>query len=176
MEKILCSGSEDEGGISRLKKRRLDESERGKKNASGNGPASAEGKEGWCKTKWEAEWLDTLSRDVDMERRTRELTVTERTVPMEHATYSTLQDEKRSESPQVPQQQQGHASYTSAPTFDPLHLPSLIALSFSLFGPLKAHLGESVREIWLVLNETQVRVALLGGFCLGVGVSLFAGR
>ena len=69
---------------------------------------------------------------------------------------------------------QRHASYASAakPTFDPLHLPSLIAFSVSLLVPLKARLGESVRETWLMLNKTKVKVALLGGFCLGAGVCL----
>jgi hypothetical protein len=165
VEKILCSGGSDD--VSRLTKR-LDESERGK--------------EGWNKTKWEAEWLESLSRDVDMVRRTREPAVTEKTVAM---APSTLQNKKRSkcisdDGPRVPQrQQQRHsASYASAanPTFDPLHLPSLIAFSVSLLGPLKARLGESMRETWLVLNETKVRVALLGGFCLGIGVCLFTGR
>ena len=163
MEKIVLCRDD----VSSLTKRFLDdESERGG--------------EGWNKTKWEAEWLESFSRDVDMVRRTREPTMTEEKKAVAMAP-SKLQNEKRvkcisDDGPRVPQRHA--ASYASAakPTFDPLHLPSLIAFSVSLLGPLKARLGESMRETWLVLNETKVRVALLGGFCLGVGVCLFTGR
>lgn len=178
MEKILCSGSED-GVISKLKKRRLDESERSR-DANESHAAPVEVREGWNKAKWETEWLESFSKDVDILRRTRELTVTERSIAMEHVAHPKSRDETHSEcasdGSQVPQRQPKQASYASTTTFDPLHFPSLFAFSVSLFGPLKARLDESVRGIWMVLNETQVRVALLGGFCLGVSFSLFAGR
>jgi len=61
-------------------------------------------------------------------------------------------------------------SYTAGTAFDPLHLPSLIAFSLSLLCPLKTRLSESVQEIWVVFHETRLKLALLGGFCIGVGV------
>ena len=56
---------------------------------------------------------------------------------------------------------------------DPLHLPSLIALSLSLFAPLKERIGSVLSSTVESLKEGKVQVALIGGFFVGVGVSLW---
>jgi len=58
---------------------------------------------------------------------------------------------------------------------DPLHLPSLIALSLSLFAPLKERVWSVLSSTMESLKEGKVQVALIGGFCVGVGVGLWAG-
>ncbi|KIM42283.1 hypothetical protein M413DRAFT_444713 [Hebeloma cylindrosporum] len=68
----------------------------------------------------------------------------------------------------IPHHHQYHA-------FDPLHLPSLIVLSFSLFAPLKERVGVALGSAVESLKEGRVQVALIGGFCVGVGVGLWVG-
>jgi len=60
-------------------------------------------------------------------------------------------------------------------SIDPLHLPSLIVLSFSLFAPLKERLGSVLASAVESLKERRVQAALIGGFCVGVGVGLWVG-
>lgn len=141
--------------------------------------------EGWSKAKWEAEWLESLSKDVDeVRRRRREMTITEKDfLPRPQVPDTTTgsppsdpdSDEKEergdgdgSNDQQVPPGIQ--PSYAAGAIFDPLHLPSLVAFSFSLLCPLKARLSKSMRDIWIAFCETRLKLALLGGFCLGVGV------
>jgi hypothetical protein len=56
--------------------------------------------------------------------------------------------------------------------YDPLHLPSLFIFSISLLGPLKERFDGSLSFIWDALEQAPVRMALLGGFVVGVGVGL----
>jgi len=49
--------------------------------------------------------------------------------------------------------------------FDPLHLPSLLVLSLSLFAPLKERMA-------CAMGRLRVHLALVGGFCVGVGVGV----
>ncbi|KAF8639160.1 hypothetical protein AX17_001648 [Amanita inopinata Kibby_2008] len=56
--------------------------------------------------------------------------------------------------------------------YDPLHFPSLLLFSMSLLGPLKERFDGSLSFIWDALGEAQVRVALIGGFVVGIGVGL----
>jgi hypothetical protein len=60
-------------------------------------------------------------------------------------------------------------------SIDPLHLPSLIVLSLSLFAPLKERIGSVLGSAVESLKERRVQVALIGGFCVGVGVGLWVG-
>jgi len=198
VEGILCAINADNergGGLPRmLKKRRFGErdwkKQRDKKGDPIRGRIASEeetyaavegGGGGWSKAKWEAEWLENFSKDVDEVRRKREMTITEKDfllprgqVP-DTTTGSPLFDPDGKEeidgNSNLQQTSPGiQPSYTAGTAFDPLHLPSLIAFSLSLLCPLKTRLSESVQEIWVVFQETRLKLALLGGFCIGVGV------
>ena len=129
----------------------------------------------WDKARWEADWLANFSRDVDSARRKREATITQQDVVALHP-----KDEDRdAHARPIEKSQAGdRPRHSPATVFDPLHLPSLLVFSVSLLGPLRARLGYALQEIWESLNETQVKLALLGGFCMGfgVGVSFYARR
>lgn len=110
----------------------------------------------WSKARWEAEWMETHSRDVAIRarenfsrRRASTLTVNEG--------GSTRNDLR------------GHAHVP----FDPLHLPSLLLFSISLVGPLRSRVNESIRAMLESLAEGRVQLALVGGFCLGLGVGVW---
>jgi len=102
----------------------------------------AEKPQGWDKARWEAEWEMRLSQDVAT--RTRENTITTRPDGI---------------SPPVP-------------CVDPLHLSSLISLSLSLFEPVRDCLHKSMSRAWAKLSDGEARVALLGSFCIGIGIGL----
>ncbi|KAI9567766.1 hypothetical protein HD554DRAFT_2106744 [Boletus coccyginus] len=102
----------------------------------------AERSQGWDKARWEAEWEIRLSQDVAT--RTRENTVTTRPEGI---------------SPPVP-------------CVDPLHLSSLLSLSLSLFEPVRDCFHKSMSTAWAKLSDGEARVALLGSFCIGVGIGL----
>jgi len=93
----------------------------------------------WNKAAWEAEWDATLSRDVA--RRLREATVSASRPPVVRGVC-------------VP-----------AP-FDPLHLPSLFACSFSLLAPLKH------RIVYAKLSGMRLGAMLFGALCAGIGIGL----
>lgn len=58
---------------------------------------------------------------------------------------------------------------------DPLHLPSLFLFSISLLNPLRVRLRKSITEFFESLgSERNVKIALLGGFCVGLGIGLMA--
>ena len=63
-------------------------------------------------------------------------------------------------------------SFGRSSIYDPLHLPSLVVFSISLLGPLKERLEDSLSFLWDALDQFQVKVALLGGFLVGIGVGL----
>ncbi|KAG6337013.1 hypothetical protein ID866_2073 [Astraeus odoratus] len=96
----------------------------------------------WDKEKWEAEWESRLSHDVAT--RSREDTITIRPI-----------DTVRQPPP---------------PVIDPLHFSSLVSFSFSLFGPAKARIRHSLSKFTQKLSDNQVRIALVGSFCVGIGV------
>ncbi|PFH51159.1 hypothetical protein AMATHDRAFT_143228 [Amanita thiersii Skay4041] len=106
----------------------------------------------WDKAKWESEWMPNLS--VDVAKRMRQGTITQRTL-------------RRNLSP-LP----GITTTQGSATYDPLHLPSLVIFSMSLLSPLKDRLDISFSSLWDALGEMQVRVALIGGFFVGIGVGL----
>ncbi|EIW79600.1 hypothetical protein CONPUDRAFT_166348 [Coniophora puteana RWD-64-598 SS2] len=65
---------------------------------------------------------------------------------------------------------------SSAPQVDPLHLPSLLLMSLSLLRPMQARLVRAVVAFsGRVARDGCVHVALLGGFCVGVGVGVVVG-
>ena len=102
----------------------------------------AEKPQGWDKARWEAEWEVRLSQDVAT--RTRENTVTTRPDAI---------------SPPVP-------------CVDPLHLSSLLSLSLSLLQPVRDCFHKNMSRAWAKLSDGEVRVALLGSFCIGIGIGL----
>jgi len=183
-----------------LRKRRLGEREWGRASGTidvGEGDAGQENvgpSMKWSKARWEAEWMDTHSQDVDVARKLREATVTKAT---SKKVVGALKGNLVREGAPRPEDQQQEPEYaedhgyhsekeddidshrdplsrsyydSSHAAFDPLHFPSLIIFTFSLFGPLKARVGESIRGLVAAFGETRVRVALLGGVCVGVGV------
>lgn len=102
----------------------------------------AEKPQGWNKAEWEAEWETRLSQDVAT--RTRENTVTARP----------------------------DAISPPSPCVDPLHLSGLLTLSFSLLEPVRDCFHKSMSMAWAKLSDGEVRIALLGSFCIGIGIGL----
>ncbi|KAH0831225.1 hypothetical protein J3R83DRAFT_13806 [Lanmaoa asiatica] len=98
--------------------------------------------QGWDKAKWEAEWEIRLSQDVAT--RTRENTITTRSDAI---------------SPPIP-------------CVDPLHLSSLLSLTLSLLEPVRDRFHKGMARAWAKLSDVEARVALLGSFCIGVGIGL----
>ncbi|KAA1474568.1 hypothetical protein DENSPDRAFT_841173 [Dentipellis sp. KUC8613] len=93
----------------------------------------------WNKADWEAEWDATLSRDVA--RRLREGTITG--------------------APPRP------AHHSCAPiAVDPLHLPSLLVFSMSLWTPLK------FRVTQVKLSGMRLGLVLMSTLCAGIGIGL----
>ncbi|KAG5352455.1 hypothetical protein C0989_002165 [Termitomyces sp. Mn162] len=112
----------------------------------------------WSKAKWEAEWLPSLSQDVA--KRLREGTVTERsTRRLKHYDHVRFDD-----SPRI---------CMNNTRYDPLYFPSLVMFSMSLLGPLRARMRRTLSRIFEIASDTHVRVAVIGGFCIGVGVGMF---
>jgi len=117
----------------------------------------------WSKAQWEAEWVTGLSRDVA--RRLREGTLTERNVQRFGKLENDEDDEELQHDPHYP--------CLGGAGFDPLHLPSLFVFSLSLLGPLRSRVGKSIPSFVDALGELPVRLALFGGFCVGLGIGLF---
>jgi len=102
----------------------------------------AEKPQGWDKARWEAEWEMRLSQDVAA--RGRENTVISRPDAI---------------SPPVP-------------CVDPLHLSGLLSLTLSLVEPVRDRLHKCMSRTLAKLSDSEVRVALLGTFCIGIGIGL----
>ncbi|KIL66053.1 hypothetical protein M378DRAFT_124543 [Amanita muscaria Koide BX008] len=129
-------------------------------NAQRSSPSS------WDKARWESEWMPTFS--VDVAKRLREGTITQRIKEFS-------QDETKFG--YVPKTCPFAETVPSPvfgrnPMYDPLHLPSLLVFSISLLGPLRERFDGSLSFVWDALEQVQVRVALLGGFVVGLGVGL----
>jgi hypothetical protein len=115
----------------------------------------------WDKSKWESEWAMTLSQDVA--KRLRENTLTERNVRF----FSDGQQHRDDINGHDPSRScLGHS-------YDPLHLPSLVLFSISLLGPLRARVGKTISGFVEVLGDGNVRIAVFGGFCVGIGFGFF---
>lgn len=57
-------------------------------------------------------------------------------------------------------------------SLDPLHLRSLLMFSLSLLGPLQRHIGKAVFNALNAIWSSDVQLAVIGGFCLGVGTGI----
>lgn len=157
------------------------------------------GQERWNKARWEAEWEGALATDVAKTLRARRGKGMERrptiTAPKVHRPRLSpmCTDVGVETSPElVHESQTPHPAY-----FDPLHLPSLLAFSLSLLGPLKSRLARmftpgrtsntTVTEPKASINGTlesgsRYEVgngmvwAFVGAFCAGVGVGMLLSR
>lgn len=116
----------------------------------------------WDKAKWESDYLASLSHDV---ARARNATITRRQTPNLALSKSLDLDDNSL----VPRGSCGTS-------LDPLHIPSLFLFSISLLNPLRARLCKSISEFLESLgSEKNVRIALLGGFCIGLGIGVMVG-
>ncbi|TFK31776.1 hypothetical protein BDQ12DRAFT_618299 [Crucibulum laeve] len=106
----------------------------------------------WDKSRWESEWMETLSLDVA--KRVREGTITERDIIRT-------------------KEKESHPPCINSP-FDPLHLPSLFMFSVSLLGPLRSHMRRTLSDFFDALGELNVKLALVGGFLVGMGIGVYA--
>lgn len=124
----------------------------------------------WNKSNWESEWESRLSQDVAL--RLRESLQGDQ--DGQHHPYNEGKD--------VEGNDHDHDALppwigAASPTFDPLHLPSLFMFSISLLAPLGHRLERSVTKFVGALGSWEVRCALVGGFCIGLGTGLVcAGR
>ncbi|KAG6898560.1 hypothetical protein C0993_006015 [Termitomyces sp. T159_Od127] len=116
---------------------------------------------GWDKAAWEAEWLAGLSHDVA--RRLREGAV------------AAAEGEGEGEGAA---RRCGRLRFHGAPWVcvggrydcDPLYFPAFVAAALSLLGPLRVRVR---RAFVRVGARVCVCAAVLGGFCVGVGVGVF---
>ncbi|KAH9934105.1 hypothetical protein B0H21DRAFT_79618 [Amylocystis lapponica] len=142
------------------------------------------GRTRWDKAAWEAQWEGTLSQDVAVQLRRRRAGTA--VPPLRQ--------------PQMPERRASEAACDALPVssagalacsqvFDPLHVPSLVAFSFSLLAPLRARLfarfglgrsqmvekteGASRRHGY---GAGLVGLALVGAFCAGIGLGLLAAQ
>jgi hypothetical protein len=128
----------------------------------------------WDKEKWETEYLTSFSHDVAKRARsvvTRQQMVT----PLNQRNNSIIDDDNDDDSDEEDEDyllpQQEFSSSSAYGSLDPLHLPSLIFFSISLLKPLRWRLHTSISKFFeSVASEKNVRVALLGGFCVGLGI------
>lgn len=190
----LKPGSGRRGAGSRRMVHRLSERDWGRGNFSGNAEdarrsqqATTEKGEGWSKVKWEAEWMEDHAQEVA--RRVRE-DATRKHVVGRSRTGTLLQPLKNTDTDEPSTKaadcsggsvdrgpakcMDGPHAHGMHPSFDPLHLPSLIVFSVSLIGPLRVRVWASLQSAVESLNETKVQVALFGGFCIGVGAGIWA--
>lgn len=131
--------------------------------------------EGWTKAKWEMEWMENHSLHVA--RRMREGTVTKRDVPKAQGRSKEPIHQNMDDSDE--EQCQGSSFQSSSSIyFDPLHLPSLLFFSLSLFDPLKSKVKQSARGLLGDWNWklSAMQMAIVGGvgFCFGLGVGLLS--
>ena len=162
--------------------------------------ANRRGEGRWDKTRWEAEWEGTLSTDVAKTLRTRRATNPRTTVTdyfnrEESSTTSTATHNERSMphdccSSSCPRSAHVRGDGVPSPSFDPLHIPSLLAFSISLLAPLKARFGRMFRfhsspaddamsssdKLPSDVDTNMRGWVLAGAFCAGVGIGLVLAR
>lgn len=142
----------------------------------------------WDKEKWESEYLTSFSQDVA--RRARGVVMRQPVLTLLNQRRSSFineedgEDEKDLDSDDedekeylLPPQDSSSSSSSSYTPLDPLHLPSLMFFSISLLKPLRIRLRRSISGFFeSIASEKNVRVALLGGFCVGLGIGVVMAR
>ncbi|KAI0752614.1 hypothetical protein C8Q80DRAFT_1096149 [Daedaleopsis nitida] len=158
----------------------------------------------WDKEAWEAQWEGSLSQEValHLRRRRRRSDPAQRISPL--SSLSTLGRHSTSITATLDSSEDADDETTAPapcinPSFDPLHLPSLVVFSFSLLGALRSRIGRSVG--WQTTEprgspaaQTSAKrgrqerpgarrsfgyrfglgLALVSAFCAGVGIGLVA--
>ncbi|RPD61816.1 hypothetical protein L226DRAFT_534000 [Lentinus tigrinus ALCF2SS1-7] len=152
--------------------------------------------EWWDKQTWEAQWEGSLSQEVALHlRRRRRSDPPRRTSPL--SSLSTI-GRQPSSFDTIPPSEDNEQSLITPPcapaSFDPLHLPSLLAFSFSLFGALRTRIARSIGFQGTATTPTRpvsgrerkktngrsfaykfgIGFALMSAFCAGVGLGLVA--
>ena len=136
--------------------------------------------EGWTKAQWETEWMENHSLHVA--RRMREGTITQRDVANLQLLSPNSLSEEHGDSLNN-EEKDGRCldpsfQPSSSISVDPLHLPSLLFFSLSLFKPLKSRVKQSARGLWGDWNWklSAMQMAIVGGvgFCFGLGFGLFS--
>jgi len=144
---------------------------------------------GWTKAQWEMEWMENHS--IHVARRMREGTITQRDVAeAQKSDYELLSTDSPSDehgdSPshdpddKMDERNDRDSSFqpSSSISFDPLHLPSLLFFSLSLFDPLRSRVKQSARGLWgnWDWKLPTMQMAIVGGigFCFGLGLGLLA--
>lgn len=152
----------------------------------------------WDKCRWEAEWEGTLSTDVAKTLRARRGLDRRKTITP-HFKSDNPFSRPRPGSLRRSAVIQRHKVTTDAPcpqSFDPLHLPSLLAFSLSLLAPLQSRVarafgfrsraagdskgvlepasvpGEGMQAQYAVMNNW----ALVGAFVAGLGAGIMLAR
>ncbi|RDX52447.1 hypothetical protein OH76DRAFT_1345103 [Lentinus brumalis] len=152
-------------------------------------PSTSQSNEWWDKQTWEAQWEGSLSQEVALHlRRRRRSDAPRRPSPLPSLSAS---------GNTVPAQEDEQSLITppcASTSFDPLHLPSLVAFSFSLIGALRSRVARSLGLTSAVSAPTGpssgrerkrtggrsfghqfgLGFALVSVFCAGVGIGLFA--
>ncbi|CDO70050.1 hypothetical protein BN946_scf184601.g3 [Trametes cinnabarina] len=165
----------------------------GAKAFQSNGSSVGETRGWWDKEAWEAQWEGNLSQEVALH-----------TSYFHGMGSSPDARGAALDTPMPRDERQGgllSPPCPSAAAFDPLHLPSLVVFSFSLLGALRTRVGRAFglpgsKELHRTrtiedssrVQEQQARkegrrsvgftfrigLALMGAFCAGVGIGLFA--
>ena len=145
----------------------------------------------WNKERWEEDWEGGLATDVAKTLRARRVKGMERrsTVRALHRPRLTaIQADNIADSTSTLVHDDSHINSS----FDPLHLPSLLAFSISLLGPLKSRIA---RMFTPIRTDTQaagadsplthdrgpshtggITWALVGAFCAGIGIGVVLSR
>ncbi|KAI0649758.1 hypothetical protein C8Q79DRAFT_1006099 [Trametes meyenii] len=183
------------------------------------GRATTASRAWWDKDTWEAQWEGELSQEVALHLRRRRSGTARRITPLSSLPTMTRVERRTSyfytspgastvldtPMPRETGAEQGGLLSPPCPSaaFDPLHLPSLVMFSFSLFGALRAQVARSLglaresggrrrvvdsrsidgaedskgREVQRGFGYTfGIGLALIGAFCAGVGIGLFVSR
>ena len=176
-----------------------EDSERKRRRHGHTNATAAHAAQRWNKTRWEEEWEGGLATDVAKTLRVRrrqglDRRTTVTAAPRAPLRFSSVCSEEGgvervgSPSAAVAETTTPHAAY-----FDPLHLPSLLAFSFSLLGPLKSRIARafSPRPNAAAVaglnqqddagqseyaNSVGLSWVLIGAFCAGLGMGVLLSR
>ena len=146
----------------------------------------------WSKARWEEEWEGGLATDVAKTLRARRVKGMERRSTVRGPARPRLTPLCTDVGVGTMNSPVCEDTPSSAAHFDPLHLPSLLAFSFSLLGPLKARIAQmftptrantAVAGVGGTTGSSRGHVdaggmtwALVGVFCAGVGMGVLLSR
>ena len=151
--------------------------------------------EWWDKESWEAQWEGSLSQEVALHlRRRRRSDPPRRTSPLSSLSTIGQPSSSMGTIPPLETLENDEQNLVTPPcasaSFDPLHLPSLVAFSFSLFGVLRSRVARSLGLYSTAATPTRaassrerkkargrsfgyrfgIGFALMSALCAGVGI------